>query len=213
MGLSLVFVIYESANPHMGKAYPIFQVFLVGLLHSPHIPHILLSDRDNYSSPSHKLIIYGHFSHILFLQSKLYWWGILFVIAAVLGRLPGTTVYRNVMQYPDAYIYHGVVILRIDSPIYFANINFIKERWVQSPRTPFLMNTKSWSTCWCLHIVNRLREFEIHTGVQANRGHDVGNIRFLIIEMSRKLSYLAFWPKFWVPAQVILPEDLWFSTT
>jgi MFS superfamily sulfate permease-like transporter len=48
--------------------------------------------------------------------------------AAVLGRLPGTTVYRNVIQYPDAYIYHGMIILRIDSPIYFANINFIKDR-------------------------------------------------------------------------------------
>ena len=75
----------------------------------------------------HELIIYGHFPHTLFLQSELYWW-VLFVIAAVLGRLPGTTVYRNVMQYPEAYIYHGIVILRIDSPIYFANINFIKER-------------------------------------------------------------------------------------
>jgi sulfate transporter 4 len=49
--------------------------------------------------------------------------------AAVLGRLPGTTVYRNVIQYPDAYIYHGMIILRIDSPIYFANINFIKDRY------------------------------------------------------------------------------------
>ncbi|KAG0573743.1 hypothetical protein KC19_VG205700 [Ceratodon purpureus] len=93
VGLSLVFVIYESANPHM----------------------------------------------------------------AVLGRLPGTTVYRNALQYPDAFIYHGIVILRIDSPIYFANINFIKER---------------------------LREFELHTGVSANKGHDVGRISFLIIEMS-----------------------------
>jgi len=50
--------------------------------------------------------------------------------AAVLGRLPGTTVYRNVIQYPDAYIYHGMIILRIDSPIYFANINFIKDRYL-----------------------------------------------------------------------------------
>jgi MFS superfamily sulfate permease-like transporter len=49
--------------------------------------------------------------------------------AAVLGRLPGTTVYRNVKQYPDSYIYHGMIILRIDSPIYFGNINFIKERY------------------------------------------------------------------------------------
>ena len=54
------------------------------------------------------------------------------LVAAVLGRLPGTTVYRNVLQYPDAFIYHGIVILRIDSPIYFANINFIKERYCYS---------------------------------------------------------------------------------
>ncbi|CAI7867292.1 unnamed protein product, partial [Closterium sp. NIES-54] len=47
---------------------------------------------------------------------------------AVLGRLPGTTVYRNVKQYRDAYTYRGVVILRIDSPIYFANVDYIKER-------------------------------------------------------------------------------------
>jgi sulfate transporter 4 len=53
---------------------------------------------------------------------------VVFLTAAVLGRLPGTTVYRNILQYPDAFIYYGIVILRIDSPIYFANINFIKER-------------------------------------------------------------------------------------
>ncbi|CAI5473346.1 unnamed protein product [Closterium sp. Yama58-4] len=47
---------------------------------------------------------------------------------AVLGRLPGTTVYRNVKQYRDAYTYRGVVILRIDAPIYFANVDYIKER-------------------------------------------------------------------------------------
>lgn len=59
-----------------------------------------------------------------------------FLIAAVLGRLPGTTVYRNVLQYPDAFIYHGIVILRIDSPIYFANINVIKERYLSITLSP-----------------------------------------------------------------------------
>ncbi|KAJ6909507.1 sulfate transporter 4.1 [Populus alba x Populus x berolinensis] len=47
---------------------------------------------------------------------------------AVLGRLPGTTVYRNIEQYPEAYTYNGIVIVRIDAPIYFANISFIKDR-------------------------------------------------------------------------------------
>jgi MFS superfamily sulfate permease-like transporter len=48
--------------------------------------------------------------------------------AAVLGRLPGTTVYRNTLQYPEAYTYNGIVVVRIDSPIYFANISYIKDR-------------------------------------------------------------------------------------
>ncbi|KAB2063637.1 hypothetical protein ES319_A10G228900v1 [Gossypium barbadense] len=46
---------------------------------------------------------------------------------AVLGRLPGTTVYRNIQQYPEAYTYNGIVIVRIDAPIYFANISYIKD--------------------------------------------------------------------------------------
>ena len=50
------------------------------------------------------------------------------LLVAVLGRLPGTTVYRNVKQYPEAYTYNGIVIVRIDSPIYFANISYIKDR-------------------------------------------------------------------------------------
>lgn len=50
------------------------------------------------------------------------------LLVAVLGRLPGTTVYRNVKQYPEAYTYNGIVIVRIDAPIYFANISYIKDR-------------------------------------------------------------------------------------
>ena len=49
-------------------------------------------------------------------------------LAAVLGRLPGTTVYRNMKQYPEAYTYNGIVIVRVDAPIYFANISYIKDR-------------------------------------------------------------------------------------
>ncbi|KAJ8429112.1 hypothetical protein Cgig2_023472 [Carnegiea gigantea] len=44
---------------------------------------------------------------------------------AVLGRLPGTTIYRNIEQYPEAYTYNGIVIVRVDAPIYFANISYI----------------------------------------------------------------------------------------
>ncbi|CAN6162555.1 unnamed protein product [Urochloa humidicola] len=75
---------------------------------------------------------------------------------AVLGRLPGTTVYRNMLQYPEAYTYNGIVVVRIDAPIYFANISYIKDR---------------------------LREYELNLP-NSNRGLDVGRVYFVILEMS-----------------------------
>ncbi|CAL5064046.1 unnamed protein product [Urochloa decumbens] len=75
---------------------------------------------------------------------------------AVLGRLPGTTVYRNTLQYPEAYTYNGIVVVRIDAPIYFANISYIKDR---------------------------LREYELNLP-NSNRGLDVGRVYFVILEMS-----------------------------
>ncbi|KAM0010043.1 putative SLC26A/SulP transporter, STAS domain, sulfate anion transporter, STAS domain superfamily [Helianthus debilis subsp. tardiflorus] len=77
---------------------------------------------------------------------------------AVLGRLPGTTVYRNIQQYPEAYTYNGIVIVRIDAPIYFANTSFIKDR---------------------------LREYEITVDqYTSRRGPEVERISFVILEMA-----------------------------
>ncbi|KAH9317719.1 hypothetical protein KI387_019488, partial [Taxus chinensis] len=76
---------------------------------------------------------------------------------AVLGRLPGTTVYRNIKQYPEAYIYHGIVIVRIDAPIYFANISYIKDR---------------------------LREYEARSDGTAKHGVQVEKIFYVVIEMA-----------------------------
>ncbi|KAK9044139.1 hypothetical protein V6N11_072456 [Hibiscus sabdariffa] len=47
---------------------------------------------------------------------------------AILGKLPRTTVYRNILQYPDATKVPGILIVRVDSAIYFSNSNYIKER-------------------------------------------------------------------------------------
>jgi SulP family sulfate permease len=44
---------------------------------------------------------------------------------AVLGRLPGTEVYRNVLRFPDAETVPGVVIVRLDAPLYFANATYL----------------------------------------------------------------------------------------
>ncbi|XP_020586744.1 sulfate transporter 1.2-like [Phalaenopsis equestris] len=47
---------------------------------------------------------------------------------ALLGNLPGTTVYRNIEQYSEATKVPGVLIVRVDSAIYFSNSNYVKER-------------------------------------------------------------------------------------
>ncbi|CAM0871749.1 unnamed protein product [Alopecurus aequalis] len=47
---------------------------------------------------------------------------------ALLGNLPRTTIFRNVEQYPGATQVPGVLIVRVDSAIYFTNSNYIKER-------------------------------------------------------------------------------------
>jgi high affinity sulfate transporter 1 len=48
---------------------------------------------------------------------------------AVLGKIPDTNIYRNVLQYPDATRIPGILLVRIDAAIYFANTNYIVERW------------------------------------------------------------------------------------
>ncbi|XP_009369645.2 sulfate transporter 1.2 [Pyrus x bretschneideri] len=47
---------------------------------------------------------------------------------AILGKIPRTNVYRNIQQYPEATKVPGVMIVRIDSAVYFSNSNYIKER-------------------------------------------------------------------------------------
>ena len=46
---------------------------------------------------------------------------------AVIGRLPGTTHYRNVERYPDAETVPHVLGLRVDSQYYFGNVSFLKD--------------------------------------------------------------------------------------
>jgi SulP family sulfate permease len=47
---------------------------------------------------------------------------------AELGRLPGTTLYRNVARYPDAEKVPGVAILRFDVSLSYLNVEFVKKR-------------------------------------------------------------------------------------
>ncbi len=47
---------------------------------------------------------------------------------AILGRLPNTNIFRNVEHFPEAQTIPGLVILRIDASLYFANAVFLKEK-------------------------------------------------------------------------------------
>lgn len=48
--------------------------------------------------------------------------------AAILGRLPGTNIFRNVTDFSEAETIDGLVILRIDASFYFANSEFLKAK-------------------------------------------------------------------------------------
>lgn len=49
----------------------------------------------------------------------------------VLGRLPGTTTYRNVKRWANAITTPGILAIRFDATLYFANINYLKEKILQ----------------------------------------------------------------------------------
>ena len=46
--------------------------------------------------------------------------------SAVLGRIPGTTSYRNVQRFPDAEVSDGIRIVRIDAALSFVNAQHVK---------------------------------------------------------------------------------------
>jgi sulfate transporter 4 len=75
---------------------------------------------------------------------------------AVLGRLPGSAAYRDIKQYPKAEQYDGIVIVQIDAPIYFANIDSIR---------------------------SKLHKYEKNASEEL-LAHDGGDVKFIILEMS-----------------------------
>jgi len=48
----------------------------------------------------------------------------------MLGKIPGTDIYRNLDQYKEAVRIPGFLILSIEAPINFANITYLNERLV-----------------------------------------------------------------------------------
>ncbi|MCP4808874.1 MAG: sulfate permease [Proteobacteria bacterium] len=46
---------------------------------------------------------------------------------ATLGRLPGTTSYRSVEHFPEAEVFHRILILRMDAEFFFGNVAYLKD--------------------------------------------------------------------------------------
>jgi SulP family sulfate permease len=44
-----------------------------------------------------------------------------------MGRLPGTTVFRNLDRFEEAEPVPGVLVLRVDASFYYGNVAFLKE--------------------------------------------------------------------------------------
>ncbi|XP_024519239.1 probable sulfate transporter 3.3 [Selaginella moellendorffii] len=54
--------------------------------------------------------------------------------AAILGKIPGTSIYRSIEQYPQAIRVPGILVVRIEAAIYFSNANYVRERiirWIE----------------------------------------------------------------------------------
>jgi len=51
-----------------------------------------------------------------------------FSSAVVLGRLPGTWIYRDRRQYPEGEQYNGCLLLRIEGPLYFLNAQTVRDK-------------------------------------------------------------------------------------
>jgi sulfate permease, SulP family len=53
---------------------------------------------------------------------------------AVLGKVPGTNLFRNIKRFKEAEVRTDILLVRIDGPIYFANVSYIKKNldtWIE----------------------------------------------------------------------------------
>ena len=47
---------------------------------------------------------------------------------AQLGRVPGTNIFRNIRRFSDLELKEDLLMVRIDGPIYFANVEYIRDK-------------------------------------------------------------------------------------
>ena len=74
---------------------------------------------------------------------------------AELGRLPGTHVYRNIKQYEEATTVDGVLVVRFDAPLYFANVMVSDLAFAQSHSPRAWLPSWKWRYLVHLHAARR----------------------------------------------------------
>ncbi|KAL3828792.1 hypothetical protein ACJIZ3_017594 [Penstemon smallii] len=65
---------------------------------------------------------------------------------SVMGSIPNSMTYRSTEQYPKATIVPGILILQINSPIYFANASYLRERisrWIDEEENELRCSAKT----------------------------------------------------------------------
>jgi SulP family sulfate permease len=53
----------------------------------------------------------------------------------ILGQLPGTTTYRNIVNFPEATVTEGIVAIRIDANFFYGNVMHLKETLIDVVET------------------------------------------------------------------------------
>ena len=81
----------------------------------------------------------------------------------MLGRIPNTVIYRNILRHPQCETYPGIAIIRIDADLYFANISRFKKyvyELIQLDNTVHAIIIDSVSINYmdatCLHILESM---------------------------------------------------------
>lgn len=115
---------------------------------------------------------------------------------AELGRLPGTSVFRNLKHYPEAELIPGVLILRMDASLYFANTAFFKEQVAhyvndaQRPVQSVLIDASSINDLDCSGEV-ALRELAESLG-SAGRKLYFGNVKHPVAEVMQRSGFMSY---------------------
>jgi SulP family sulfate permease len=98
---------------------------------------------------------------------------------AELGFLESEGVFRNLARYPEARVFPGVLILRVDASLYFANLKFFEDRLEKA----LAARTDARWVIVDLSGVNDVDAVAVHTLGELVERYRVGGIRFAFASM------------------------------